>query len=260
MDLETLLYDVDDEGIALITINRPDKLNALDRRTLDELEQTFLAAAEDEAVKAVILTGAGAKSFVAGADITQFQELGAMEGHRFALRGQAVFNRIEGLSKPVVCAVNGFALGGGCELALACHFRTASESASFGQPEVNLGIIPGYGGTQRLPRIVGRGIAAEMILTGDRVDAKRAYEIGLVNSIHPDDALIEETKKVIRKMTSKAPLAMSMALDALLSSDLPLHEGLRYEATLFGQCCATQDFQEGVRAFLDRRPPKFEGK
>lgn len=260
MDLETLLYEVDDDGIALVTINRPDKLNALTRETLDELEEAFLAAGEDDAVKAVILTGAGKKSFVAGADISQFEELDAMGGHRFALRGQAVFNRIENLSKPVVCAVNGYALGGGCELALACHFRTAAESATFGQPEVNLGIIPGYGGSQRLPRIVGRGLAAEMILTGEHVDAGRAYEIGLVNRIFPDDTLLDETKAIVRKMTTKAPLALGMALDALRSSDLPLHEGLRYEATLFGQCCATQDFKEGVRAFLERRKAEFKGQ
>lgn len=260
MDFETLLYDVDDDGIALITINRPDKLNALNRQTLDELEQCFMHAREDSNVRAIILTGSGRKSFVAGADISQFEGLGAMAGHRFALRGQAVFNRIESLPVPVVCAVNGYALGGGCELALACHFRTAAETASFGQPEVNLGIIPGYGGTQRLPRIVGRGIAAELVLTGERIDAKRAHEIGLVNHVFPDGSLVDDTKDLVRKMTSKAPVALSMALDALLASDLPLHEGLRYEATLFGQCCATEDFQEGVRAFLDRRQPEFEGK
>lgn len=260
MDFETLLYDVDSDGIALITINRPDKLNALTRRTLDELEQALVEAGEDDAVKAVIITGAGKKSFVAGADISQFEDLGAMDGHRFALRGQAVFNRIENLTKPVVCAVNGYALGGGSELALACHLRTASENASFGQPEVNLGIIPGYGGTQRLPRIVGRGIAAELILTGEHIDAQRAYEIGLVNKIFPSDTLIERTRELVLKMTTKAPLAVAMAIDAVLSSDLPLHEGLRYEATLFGQCCATQDFHEGVRAFLERRQPDFQGK
>lgn len=260
MNLETLLYDVDDDGIALVTINRPDKLNALDRRTLDELDACFLEIGRDEDVRSVIITGAGEKSFVAGADINQFKELGAMEGHRFALRGQAVFNRIENLSKPVVAAVNGYALGGGCELALACHFRTASENATFGQPEVNLGIIPGYGGTQRLPRIVGRGLATEMILTGERVSARRALEIGLVNRIFPGDTLVDGTRELVRKMTRKAPVALSMALDAILYSDLPLQEGLRYEATLFGQCCATSDFQEGVEAFLSRREPKFQGK
>lgn len=260
MDLDTLLYEVDADGIALITINRPDKLNALTRQTLDELEQAFLEAGEDDAVKAVILTGSGKKSFAAGADIAQFEDLGAMGGHRFALRGQAVFNRIEDLPKPVVCAVNGYALGGGCELALSCDFRTAAENATFGQPEVNLGIIPGYGGTQRLPRIVGRGIAAEMILTGEHIDAQRAYEIGLVNRVFPLDHLLDDTRELVLKMTAKAPIAVAMALDALRSSDLPLHEGLRYEATLFGQCCATHDFREGVRAFLERRPASFEGK
>lgn len=260
MSLKTLLYAVDDDGIAVVTVNRPDKLNALSRETLDEIEYCFRESARDPAVKAVLLTGAGDKSFVAGADITEFKSLGTVDGHRFALRGQAIFNLIEGLEKPVVAAVNGYALGGGCELALACHLRTASENASFGQPEVNLGIIPGYGGTQRLPRIVGRGIAAELILTGERISAQRAYDIGLVNRIYPSGTLVEGTKELMRKIISKAPLALAMALDALRSSDLPLYEGLRYEASLFGQCCGTDDFSEGVDAFLGRREPKFKGQ
>ena len=260
MSLNTLLYAVESDGVAVVTINRPDKLNALNRETLEEIEYCFREAARDSAVKAVILTGSGDKSFVAGADISEFKSLGAVEGHRFALRGQAVFNLIEGLDKPVVAAVNGYALGGGCELALACHLRTASENASFGQPEVNLGIIPGYGGTQRLPRIVGRGIAAELILTGERISAQRAYDVGLVNRIYPSGTLVEGTKELMRKIISKAPLALAMAIDALRSSDLPLTEGLRYEASLFGQCCGTDDFSEGVDAFLGRREPKFKGQ
>lgn len=259
MNAEHLLYDVDD-GLALLTINRPDKQNALAQATLDELEEAVMEAERDEDVQAVIITGAGERSFVAGADISQFRGLGATDGHRFALRGQAVFNRIESLGKPVIAAVNGFALGAGCELALACHLRTASEEATLGQPEVNLGIIPGYGGTQRLPRIVGRGIATEMILTGEPVSAQRAYEVGLVNRVFPAERLIEGTREFAALMTSKAPMALSMALDAIQSSDLPLHEGLRYEATLFGQCCATEDFKEGVDAFLERRSPAFEGR
>lgn len=260
MDFEHVLFDVDDDGLAVVTIARPDKLNALDHATMDEIEEAMAQVEPDDAVRAVIITGAGGKSFVAGADIAQFKGLSATEGHRFALRGQSVFNRIETLGKPVIAAVNGFALGGGCELALACHLRTASEGASFGQPELNLGIIPGYGGTQRLPRIVGRGIATEMILTGERISAQRAYDVGLVNRIFPSDSLIEDTKTFAAEITSKAPLALAMALDALHSSDLPLHEGLRYEATLFAQCCASEDFKEGVDAFLERRSPDFKAR
>ncbi len=259
MVFETLLYEIDD-GIAVITINRPDKLNALNARVVHELSQAFHQARSDKEVKGVVLTGSGQKSFVAGADIEQFPDLDALEGHRFSLRGQAVFNRIEELPKPVVAAVNGYALGGGCELALACHLRIASENASFGQPEVSLGIIPGFGGTQRLPRLVGRGIATELILTGERIGAQRAYEIGLVNRVVPLDALLETAKELVATIAAKAPLAVGMALQALRASDLPQHEGLRYEAALFGQTCATADFQEGVAAFLERRKAEFKGK
>ena len=259
MVLETLLYEVDD-GIAVITVNRPDKLNALNALVLHELSQAFHQARSDGAVQGVVLTGAGAKSFVAGADIQQFPDLDALEGHRFALRGQAVFNRIEEMPKPVVAAVNGYALGGGCELALACHLRIASENASFGQPEVNLGILPGYGGTQRLPRLVGRGIATELILTAERISAQRAYEIGLVNRVVPQGNLLETAKEIIATIAAKAPLAVGMALEALRASDLPLHEGLRHEAALFGQTCATDDFKEGVAAFLERRKADFKGQ
>ena len=259
MTLETLLYDIDD-GIAVITVNRPDKLNALNALVLQELSQAFHQARSDDAVRGVVLTGSGAKSFVAGADIQQFPDLDALEGHRFALRGQAVFNRIEEMPKPVVAAVNGYALGGGCELVLACHLRVASENASFGQPEVNLGILPGYGGTQRLPRLVGRGLATELILTGERISAQRAYEIGLVNRVVPLDDLLATAKEMIATIAAKAPLAVSMALEALRTSDLPLHEGLRHEAALFGQTCATDDFKEGVAAFLERRKADFKGQ
>ncbi len=259
MPFKTLRYDLDDEGIAVVTIDRPDKLNALNAAVVGELNQAFRQARSDGAVRGVVLTGAGQKSFVAGADIEQFPSLDALQGHRFALRGQAVLNRIEEMPKPVVAAVNGFALGGGCELALACHLRVASENASFGQPEVNLGILPGYGGTQRLPRLVGRGLATEMILTGNRIDAQRAYEVGLVNQIVPLEGLIEAAKALIRTIAAKAPLAVGMALEALRLSDLPLREGLRLEAALFGQACATEDFKEGVAAFLERRKATFKG-
>lgn len=259
MSFEHLLYDVDGDGVATITINRPDKLNALNAAVLSELEVAFRQARADSAVKGVTLTGSGEKSFVAGADIRQFSELGPLDGHRFAIKGQAIFNRIEEMTKPVVAAVNGYALGGGCELAMACHLRVASENAIFGQPEVNLGILPGYGGTQRLPRLVGRGIALELILTGERISAQRAYEIGLANRVVTQEELLETSKKLILAISSKAPVAVSMAMDAVRASELPMREGLRYEAALFGQACATLDFREGVSAFLERRKPDFVG-
>jgi enoyl-CoA hydratase len=260
MPFDTLLFDVDTSGIALVTINRPEKLNALNLQVMNDLESAFEQALADDAVRGIIITGSGEKSFVAGADIRQFTELGAIDGHRFALRGQAVFNLIEESPKPVIAAVNGFALGGGCELALCCHLRIASENAVFGQPEVNLGIIPGYGGTQRLPRIVGRGIAIEMILTGEKVKAQRAYEIGLANRITASDALLDEARAMMHTILEKAPRAVAMSLDAIRASDLPLRQGLHYEASLFGQACSTDDFREGASAFLERRSPQFSGR
>lgn len=259
MDFSTLLFDVDSDGIATITVNRPEKLNALNLAVMNDLEAAFERVTQQD-VRGVIITGAGEKSFIAGADIRQFVELDALDGHRFALRGQAIFNLIEETPKPVVAAVNGFALGGGCELALACHLRIASDNAVFGQPEVNLGLIPGYGGTQRLPRIVGRGIATEMILTGSQFSAQRAFEIGLVNKVVSLEALISEAKALLRIIVSKAPRAVEMSLDALHASDLPLRQGLHYEASLFGQACATDDFKEGSSAFLERRKPSFSGR
>jgi len=260
MEFDTLLYEVDDDGLATITIHRPDKLNALNADVLSDLDRAFRQARGEAAVRGIILTGAGDRSFVAGADIQQFPELDALDGHRFALRGQAVFNRIEELPKPVVAAVNGFALGGGCELAMACHLRVASENAAFGQPEVNLGIIPGYGGTQRLPRLVGLGLATELILTGNRISAQRAYEIGLVNRVVAADNLLPTAKDLLRTIAAKGPLAISFALEALRASDQPLREGLRHEAALFGQTCATEDATEGATAFLERREPDFKGQ
>ncbi|QXD16957.1 enoyl-CoA hydratase/isomerase family protein [Rhodocaloribacter litoris] len=260
MTFETLLYEVDADGIALVTINRPDKLNALNETVIDELDRCFAAVEADDAVRGVVLTGAGPKSFVAGADISRFPALDAVSGRRFALRGQAVFNRIEALPKPVVAAVNGFALGGGCELAMACHLRVAAEHARFGQPEVNLGLIPGYGGTQRLPRLVGRGRATELILTGEAIDARRAHEIGLVNRIVPAAELLETAKELVRTIAAKAPVAVALALEAVRASDLDLPQGLALEATLFGQACATEDFREGVAAFLERRQATFKGR
>ena len=255
-----VLYDVDADGLLTLTINRPDKLNALSHEVMTALDDAFARAETDDAVKAVVLTGAGEKAFVAGADIGQFTGLDAGKGAYFARRGQAVFNRIERLPKVVVAAVNGFALGGGCELALACHLRVASETAVFGQPEVNLGLIPGYGGTQRLPRIVGRGIALELILTGDRVTAQRAYEIGLVNRVVPPTRVVEEAKALARTIAGKAPVAVALALRATLAADLPSDAGLAHEAALFGLSTGTEDLQEGARAFLEKRPAQFKGR
>ena len=257
---ETLRYDVDADGVAVVTLDRADKLNAINTRVLSDLNRAFRQARSDERVRGIVLTGTGDRAFAAGADIEQFADLDALSGHRFALRGQAVFNAIEATPKPVVAAVNGFALGGGCELALACHLRVASETAQFGQPEVNLGLIPGYGGTQRLPRIVGRGIATELILTGDRITAQRAYDIGLVNSVVPAEALLGVAKELVTKIASKAPLAVAMALNALRAADLPQAQGLQMEAALFGQMCGTDDFREGVHAFLNKQKPEFSGR
>ncbi len=259
MTFETLLVDVATDGVAVVTVNRPDKLNALDRRTLDELDTCFSALAEDTRVRGVILTGAGEKSFVAGADISQFTRLDARTATAFARHGQSVFDRIERLGKPVIAAVNGFALGGGCELALACHLRVASENARFGQPEVGLGLLPGYGGTQRLPRIVGRGIALELILTGSHIPASRAYEIGLVNRVVAADRLMDETRSLLQSILKQAPIAVELSIDAVMNADLPLEQGLAVEALAFGQAFATEDLREGVTAFLERRKPVFRG-
>jgi enoyl-CoA hydratase len=259
MEFSSLLYSVE-EGIATITVNRPDKLNALNETVIDDLDQAFSAASDDEAVRGVVLTGSGEKSFVAGADIQQFTELDPIKGHRFALRGQEVFNKIEGMTIPVVAAVNGYALGGGCELAMACHLRVASDRAVFGQPEVNLGLIPGYGGTQRLPRLVGRGIALEMMLTGNHVTAQRAYEIGLVNRVASPEDLHQEARKLVTNIAEKSPLAVRYIMEAMHADRLPIEEGLRFEAELFGRACGTEDQKEGARAFLERRKPSFTGR
>ena len=259
-DFQTLLYDVDADGVATVTLNRPDALNALNRQLVGELGQAMRAAKGDAGVRGVIVTGSGEKAFAAGADISEFAGMEPLEAHRFALRGQAVFNSIENMPKPVIAAVNGFALGGGCELAMACHLRVASDNAQFGQPEVNLGLIAGFGGTQRLPRLVGHGIAAEMLLTGDRISAERAERVGLVNKVVASDALAEAAKAFVMTISSKAPVAVAMSLQALRAADLPLPQGLQQEAALFGQCVATEDFAEGVGAFLNRETPDFQGR
>lgn len=260
MEYQNVLYEVKD-GVAVITVNRPDKLNALNAQTLDELEDAFKRAFSDESVLAVVLTGAGEKAFVAGADIGEIAELDGMRGKIFALRGQRLLSLIENAHKPVIAAVNGYALGGGTEIAMACHIRVASKNAKFGQPEVKLGVIPGYGGTQRLPRLVGKGIALEWILTGDMVDAERAYQVGLVNRVVEPENLLDEAINLAKRICANGPFALRAALEAVNRGlEVSLAEGLRIEADLFGACCATEDKNEGTSAFLQKRKPQFKGK
>ena len=244
--------------IALITINRPDKLNALNAKAKAELRTVLESVRSDPGVDVVVITGAGEKAFVAGTDIKELTELTEGSGKEFAAKGQSVFAMIENLGKPVIAAVGGYALGGGCELALACHIRIASEKARFGQPEVNLGIIPGYGGTQRLTRLVGKGRAVEMILTGEPIDAAEAHRIGLVNKVVPHAQLMAAAEAMAATIIAKGQLAVRFALRAvMLADETTLSDGLGVEADLFGQCCKTADFQEGTRAFLEKRKPNF---
>ncbi len=259
MDLQFLLYSTD-ENIATITINRPDKLNSLNGALLDELEMLVDTIKADPSVKVVIITGAGEKSFVAGADISELARLSVSEAKTFALKGQRIFSKIEDLGKPVIAAVNGFALGGGCELALACHIRFASTNAFFGQPEVNLGTIPGYGGTQRLTRLVNTGRALELILGGDRISAQEALSIGLANKVFEKEELLYKTIEFAQKIASKPTMALGYALEAVLAADdLNLDAGLDFEASLFALCAGTGDFKEGTSAFLEKRKPEFKG-
>lgn len=248
-------------GIAYITINRPEKRNALNRSLIDELRSCFKADQADDEVKAVILTGAGEKVFVAGADLTELAELYPIEGKEFSSCGQQVFDLIENLGKPVIAAVNGHALGGGCELAMACTLRIASENAQFGQPEVKLGIIPGYGGTQRLPRLIGKGRALELILSGAPVSAQEAFRLGLVNQVVAASDLIATAENLARKIIANAPLALKFAIEAVNRGlGMSQEDAQLLEANLFALCCATRDMKEGTRAFLEKRAAKFEGK
>ncbi|HEV8266491.1 MAG TPA: enoyl-CoA hydratase-related protein [Gemmatimonadales bacterium] len=260
MTYQTLLFELRD-GIAFVTINRPDKLNALNDQVVTELGHAAERIATEEAIKGAILTGAGPKAFVAGADIGDLAKQGPFDGKARALRGQAVLRRLETCGKPVIAAINGFALGGGCELALACHIRVASETAKFGQPEVKLGIAPGYGGTQRLPRLVGKGVALQMILGGEMIDAHEAYRIGLVNKVVPPATLLAESEKLLRGILAMGPLAVRLALEAVdRGLDMSLDEGLLLEANHFGLLAGTQDMKEGLSAFLEKRSAKFQGR
>ncbi len=260
MPYQTLLVETTNR-IAVVTINRPDKLNALNAQAKRELGELFGALRADPEVDVVILTGAGEKAFVAGTDIAELTALNPHTGREFAEGGQAVFDKIQHLGKPVIAAVNGYALGGGCEIALACHIRIASENAKFGQPEVNLGIIPGYGGTQRLARLVGAGKAMEMILTGAQVAAQEAHRIGLVNAVVPQAELLNAARAMATAILTKGQLAIRMAIKAINATlEAPLSDGLKIEAGLFGECCGTADFKEGTTAFLQKRPAQFTGK
>jgi enoyl-CoA hydratase len=249
------------EAIATVTVNRPPKLNAMNYETMAEIESVFRHLRSDDAVRAVVVTGAGEKAFIAGADIQELARETGTTGHLTALRGQGIFRNIETLGKPVIAAINGFCLGGGLELALSCHVRVASEGAKLGLPEVTLGAIPGYGGTQRLARLVGRGRACEMILTGDPVDASEALRIGLVNKVVPKEALLETAEGLAQRMVRNAPLALRHALTAIDQGvEADLEKGLLLEATLFGILCGTEDLREGMNAFLEKRKAAFRGK
>jgi enoyl-CoA hydratase len=260
MAYENLL--VERSGAALIvTINRPSKLNALNAQTRAELGQVLDAAAADDGVRALVLTGAGEKAFVAGADIEELSKQTPVTGREHARRGQALFDRLERFGKPVVAAVNGFALGGGCELAMACTLRLAADTAKFGQPEINLGLIPGYAGSQRLPRLVGRGRALELLLTGNPINADEAFRIGLVNRVVPAAQLLTEAKSLAELLASKAPVASRYILDAVAGGlDMSFSDAQTYEATLFGLVATTEDMREGTRAFLEKRKPTFTGR
>ena len=260
MAYETILYEKRD-GVAVVTVNRPEKLNALNQKVMQELGACFESIRDDDEVGAVILTGAGDKAFVAGADINELAVQTPVEGKETSLRGQMILDAIENLGKPVIAAVNGYALGGGCELAMACTFRVASENARFGQPEVKLGIIPGYAGTQRLPRLVGKGVAQQMILTGDPIGAEEAYRIGLANQVLPLKDLISTAEALARKILANAPLAVKFAMEAVNRGlEMTQEQGQFLEASLFGLCCTTADMKEGTRAFLEKRLAKFAGR
>jgi enoyl-CoA hydratase len=258
MPYDTLLYSVADR-VATITVNRPDKLNALNDRVIADLGDAIDAARDDANVGGIILTGAG-RAFVAGADIAELEKHGAVSAKALAQRGQGVFRRFETSLKPTIAAVNGFALGGGCELAMACHVRIASDSAKFGQPEVKLGLLPGYGGTQRLPRLIGKGRALQLLLTGEMIDANEAFRIGLVNSVVPASEVVDAATSMLKTMLGNAPLALAHCIEAVNRGyDISLDEALTLEATAFGLLAATDDKREGTRAFVEKRPAKFTG-
>ncbi len=260
MAYENLLYEKKDQ-IGYVAFNRPKVLNALNRKTMEELGDLLAHARDDAEVRALILTGAGEKAFIAGADINELAQHTPVDGKEFSLFGQGVFHMLETMGKPSIAAINGYALGGGCELALACTIRLASKTAKLGQPEVKLGIIPGYGGSQRLARLCGKGVAHELVLTGEMISADEALRIGLVNRVVEPAELIPAAEALAKKIIANAPLAVKFAMEAVEHGmEMPQEEGLFLEATLFGLCCATEDMREGTRAFLEKRAAQFKGR
>ena len=249
-----------EDRILTITINRPDSLNALNNQTMDEIQVAFQHAYDEDDVKGVIVTGAGEKAFVAGADISEISELNEVNGRKFSENGQEVFSNIEGFEKPVIAAVNGFALGGGCELAMACHLRIASENARFGLPEVKLGLIPGYGGTQRLTHLIGRGKAVEMMMTGEMITAQEALHLGLVNHLVTSGELMDKCRGVMKQIIDQAPMAIANIIRSVNASFDPEENGYQTEANSFSNCVRTEDFKEGTSAFLEKRTPNFKGE
>jgi len=259
MSYVNLLLEIS-EQIATVTVNRPQAMNALTVPTLEELEQVFIALENDPEVRVILVTGAGEKAFVAGGDISYLANLGAMEARNLALLAHRILQRIEHCSKPVIAVLNGYTLGGGCELALACDLRLASDKARLGQPEVNIGIIPGWGGTQRLPRLVGKGRALEMLLTGEMIDAQEAWRIGLVNKVYPAETLMNEARALARKICSKGAVSIRITKEAVHQGlEIDLQRANLLEADLFALCFDTADQKEGMRAFLEKRPAKFGG-
>src|SRR5450432_2042563 len=260
MNFENILLEKKN-SIAYVTVNRPKVLNALNMATMEELRTAFHDIKNDAAVRVVIFTGAGEKAFIAGADIGELAKQDAVSGKEYTHRGQNVLNLIENLGKPVIACINGFALGGGCEIAMACTMRLASESAKLGQPEVKLGIIPGYGGSQRLPRLVGKGLAMQLVLTGEMISAQEALRIGLVNEVVAAAELIARAEAIAAKIIANAPLAVQYTMEAVNKGmNMTLQEGLFLEATLFAVCCSSEDKNEGTKAFLEKRKPNFQGK
>jgi enoyl-CoA hydratase len=261
MSYNCIVLEVSGDGIAVLTMNRPAKLNALNAETMGELDDALARIETDSSIRGLIVTGAGEKAFVAGADIAELAAHSAIEAHATSLRGHRILRRLETMPKPSVAAINGFALGGGMELAMCCTIRVASPNAKLGQPEVKLGMVPGYGGTQRLPRLVGRGRALEMLLTGEAIDADEAYRIGLVNRVVPQAELLEFSRSLLRKMLANAPLAVGLTMQAVDAGlNCSLEDGLRLEAAAFGVSATSEDRLEGTRAFLEKRPPLFKGK
>ena len=255
---KTLLTEIE-TGIFIITINRPDKLNALNKDVFNDLDKVTDEIYQNREIKSAIITGAGSKAFVAGADISEFLTLNASQAAQLSTRGHRVFDKIEDSPKPIVAAVNGFALGGGCELALACHFIYASENAKFGQPEVNLGLIPGYGGTQRLTQLVGRNRALELLMSGNMISAKEAVDYGVVNKVFPAEELLPKTKEILSLIQTKAPIAVAKLIECVNNFD-HTQQGYDFEIKKFGECFATEDVKEGANAFLEKRKPDFKGK